>query len=49
MRRVLPHARMIEVVRSKKRYIVFQRDLEERAEPLDPQEEDPPSDFVASA
>jgi len=43
------HARMIEVVWNEKRYIVFQRDLEERAEPCNPQEEDPPSDFVASA
>jgi len=43
------HARMIEVVWNEKRYVVFQRDLEERAHPCDPQEEDPPSDCVASA
>src|SRR5579864_4893008 len=43
------HARMIEVVWNEKRYVVFQRDLEERAEPCNPQQEDPPSDLVASA
>lgn len=43
------HLRMIEVVWNEKRYVVFQRDLEERAEPCNPQEEDPPSDLVASA
>jgi hypothetical protein len=43
------HARMIEVVWNEKRYVVFQRDLEERAEPRNPQQEDPPSDLVASA
>jgi hypothetical protein len=43
------HERMIEVTWNEKRYIVFQRDLEERTEPRSPQEEDPPSDLVASA
>jgi hypothetical protein len=43
------HARMIEVTWNEKRYVVFQRDLEERAEPRNPQQEDPPSDLVASA
>ena len=43
------HARMIEVVWNEKRCIVFQRDLEERAQPCSPQEEDPPFDLVASA
>jgi len=37
------HARMIEVTWNEKRYVVFQRDLEERAEPRNPQQEDPPS------
>lgn len=31
--RVSTHARMIEVVWNEQRYIVFQRDLEERAQP----------------
>ena len=33
------HTRMIEVVWNEKRYIVFQRDLEELAEPRQPQQE----------
>jgi hypothetical protein len=43
------YARMIEVVWNDKRYVVFQRDLEECAQPCNPQEEDPPSDCAASA
>jgi hypothetical protein len=42
------HARMIEVVWNEKRYVVFQRDLEERAEPRNATPEDPLSDFAAS-
>jgi hypothetical protein len=33
------HARMIEVLWKEKRYIVFQRDLEELAEPRKPEQE----------
>jgi len=47
--RLSTHARMIEVVWKEKRYIVFERDLEERAEPWGiPQDEDPPSGLTAS-
>jgi len=44
------HARMIEVVWNEKRYMVFQRDLEERAEPSSPPQEDPPErDVITTA
>jgi hypothetical protein len=42
------HGRMIEVVWNDKRYVVFQRDLEEHAESCNPKEEDPPTDLAAS-
>lgn len=37
------HTRMIEVLWKEKRYIVFQRDLEELAEPRQPEQEHQPS------
>jgi hypothetical protein len=37
------HTRMIEVLWKEKRYIVFQRDLEELAEPRQPEQEHLPS------
>jgi len=44
------HQRMIEVVWNEKRYLAFQRDLEERAESrVSEQEDPPPPDVIASA
>lgn len=47
--RTSAHKRMLEVVWQERRYIVFERDLKERAEPAKPQDEDPPANRIKSA
>jgi hypothetical protein len=43
-----PYPRMIEAVWHEKRYLIFERDLKERAEPVgNPTEEDPPEQLLA--
>jgi len=44
------HKRMIEVIWQEKRYIVFERDLQERMEPLKKpeNEDDPPRTFLST-